>query len=588
MYGPTETTIWSSVKRVAADDKSVTLGTPIANTQFYVVDAHEKLVPQGASGQLLIGGDGVGTGYWDMPDATRERFIPDKFRGLPEARLYRTGDIVRMGRDGEFQFLGRVDHQVKIRGFRIELGEIESALLEHPDIRHAVVVAGEGASKEAAIFAYVDLVAGCRTARDQIVTELRTRLAHALPGYMRPAAINVLDAVPRLPNGKIDRKALPPPIFRGSAGSPHRQNSNEVESRLKEIWCAVLGVETIDETADFFDLGGHSLLAAKMLARVDAVFGRQISLSTLFTSSSFEAFAKLLQSTDERGFDFRQVVRLQPRSTKRGVIAINNTGIYLTLSRHLGEDLPVTALQLFDPSFPRGPLPTTIEEIAAQYIELIRQLQPSGPYVFLGWCNGGVLAFEIARQLHEAGQQVSRVIVIDTWVPGYLKHQPWLRAKLADLSYRSKLIAADWADMRAGKKTLKRFLADRNTFRILFRRAKTATEAPDVEFVAAESYDRWLVTYLDRLLKTYDPKPFDCKMTVFRSSGEPAGRFLDKTLGWQGYATGGVNLVTVPGDHYSVFKHPGITVMAQHIKMSVAPDLGESRLNEAAVIARIA
>jgi amino acid adenylation domain-containing protein len=576
MYGPTETTIWSSVKRVTANDPSITLGTPIANTQFYVVDQCDELVPQGAAGELLIGGDGVAIGYWEMPEATSERFVPDKFSGLPGARLYRTGDIVRMKRDGEYQFLGRADHQVKIRGFRIELGEIESALLEHPDIRHAVAVVGQDASRSAAIFAYVELARGSQQPQDQLLMDLRARLTQALPGYMRPAAITVLDAIPRLPNGKVDRKALPPPVLPTATAASDLEELNEIERRLKEIWCSILGLETIDGSADFFDLGGHSLLAAKLLARVDAVFGRQISLSALFAASNFRSFAKLLHSSDQRDFDFRQVVRLQPRSTKRGVIAINNTGIYLTLSRHLGGKLPVTALQLFDPSFPRGPLPTTVEEIAAQYIDLIRHLQPSGPYVFLGWCNGGVLAYEIARQLHLAGHHVARVIVIDTWVPGYLKNQTWWRSKLADISYRSKLIAADWADMRAGKKTFRRFLADRVIVNSMVRRLKRPPEMPDSEFVAAENYDRWLVTYLDQLLEVYEPTPFDCRMTVFRSSREPAGRFLDKTLGWRSFATGGVDLVTVPGDHFSVFKHPGISVIARHIEMSVALELGET------------
>ena len=574
MYGPTETTIWSSVQRVTADNAAVPIGPPIANTQFYVVDRHDEPVMQGAAGELLIGGDGVATGYWNMPEATRERFLPDKFRGLPGERLYRTGDIVSMRRDGEWRFLGRVDDQVKIRGFRIELGEIEAVLLRHPCVRDAVAAVGEGAARETAIFAYVVLDESSKPRAGRIIAELGTELANALPGYMRPAVITALDAVPRLPNGKIDRRALPRLLPGGTADDPHQRPLSEVETRLGEIWCNVLGLDAIDKSADFFDLGGHSLLAARLLARVEAVFGRRISLSTLFDTTNFAAFAKLLQTPEHREFDFRQIVRLQPRSTKCGIFAINNTGIYLTLSRRLGENLPLTALQLFDPSFPTGPLPVSVEEIAKQYIELVRHLQKNGPYAFLGWCNGGVLAFEIARQLSEAGERVSQVIVIDTWVPGYRASLGWPRSKLADYSYRWNLIADDWADVRAGRMTFADFLARRRLLSRFFLRRETTTPMTDAKYLAAERYDRWLVNYLDRVLGPYRPKPFAGRMTVIRSSREPAGHFLDQKLGWGRIATAGVDLVTIPGDHYSVFQEPGVSMMAETLRTAVAADLG--------------
>ncbi len=573
MYGPTETTIWSSAQRVTAEDAAVPIGPPIANTQFYVVDPHDEPVPQGAVGELLIGGDGVALGYWGMPGATRERFVPDKFRNLPGKRLYRTGDMVRMRRDEEWEFLGRADDQVKLRGFRIELGEIEAALLRHPQVRNAAAVAGEGAAHEPAIFAYVEPVDGEATEADQIVGELYLQLMQTLPGYMRPAAIAVIDRVPRLPNGKIDRQALPRSVPSGPLDGARSRPLNEIETRLQEIWCAVLGLETIDKSADFFDLGGHSLLAARLLARVEAVFGRRISLSALFDAPSFAGFAQLLQSSDHREFDFRQIARLQPRSTEPGIFAINNTGIYLTLSRRLGERLPVTALQLFDPSFPTGPMPASIEAIAARYVELVRHLQKNGPYAFLGWCNGGALAFEIARQLSEAGERVCQVIVIDSWVPGYLASLGWPRSKLADLSYRWKQIAADWAEVRGGQKTVRDFLAGRKLVNRLLRRRKEANPVTDAEYVAAERYDRWLVEYLDRLLRSYQPGRFGGRMTVMRSSREPAGRFLDPKLGWGGFAAAGVELVTIPGDHYSVFQEPGVSIMAQSIEAALGDAL---------------
>ena len=211
MYGPTETTIWSSAKRITRGDGPILIGPPIANTQFYVVDRNNALVPQGAIGELMIGGDGVAVGYWAMPALTSERFPTDRFRDAPGAKLYRTGDLVRMRQDGEIQYIGRTDQQIKLRGFRIELGEIEAVLLRHDAVRRAIAVTAESASGETAIFGYVDLHGDVATPRHQIVEALRANVAAMLPGYMRPRQIMVLDAIPLLPNGKINRRDLPLP-----------------------------------------------------------------------------------------------------------------------------------------------------------------------------------------------------------------------------------------------------------------------------------------------------------------------------------------------------------------------------------------
>ncbi len=569
MYGPTETTVWSAVQRIGLD-ATVTIGAPIANTQFYVVDYHNEPVPLGAIGELLIGGDGVAVGYWDMPELTRERFIPDKFRNLPDRKVYRTGDMVRMLGEGRWQFLGRGDSQVKIRGYRIELSELEAVLLRHWAVRNAVAVVDAGASDEPAIFAYVQLSAEGMERRERVVDELRSQLAYALPAYMRPAALVAVEAIPRLPNGKIDHKALHRSIPKALHPDPPPppQPASEIETRLREVWCSVLGVETVNDTDDFFDLGGHSLVAARLLARVEAAFGCRINLSALFDAPSFGAFKKLVEVREHRQFDFRQIVRFQPRSDAPGIFAINNTGIYLTLARRLTAALPLTALQLFDPAFPKGPLPATVEEIAHQYIELLQRLQPKGPYAFLGWCNGGVLAFEIARQLQEAGHVVSRVMVVDTWLPGYARGQSRIRSFLANWSYRTKLVLGDWSEVRAGRKAIGKFLGDRKTLRKLLRLPKH-DDAADHGFAAAEQYDRWLVTYLNRVIEAYRPGRFDGSMTVFRSAAEPAGLFLDPKLGWEGFASGGADLVVVPGDHYTAFQEPGMSVMARHIEATV-------------------
>jgi amino acid adenylation domain-containing protein len=575
MYGPTETTIWSSARRIAPGDGPILIGPPIANTQFYVVDRNNALVPQGGLGELVIGGDGVAVGYWARPDMTRERFLVDPFRDAPGAKLYRTGDLVRMRQQGEFEYLGRTDQQVKLRGFRIELGEIEAVLLQHHAVRHAIAIAAETASGETAIFAYVDLHNEVAASREQIVGALRADVAAVLPGYMRPQRITVLDAIPVLPNGKVDRRALPMPAPEEKAEPTRLQPLDDLEMRLAQIWREILGVESVDANSDFFELGGHSLLAARLIARVEAVFGRRINLSALFAARTLIAFASLLRSLPPRDFDFRQIVRMGSSHSEKGVFAINNTGIFLTLSHRLGEDLSITALQLFDPLIKRENLPATVEETAREYVQLIREVQARGPYALLGWCNGGMLAFETAHQLEEVGERVSDVFLIDAWVPGYLERAGRLRSKLASLNYRLGLVMLDWTKVRSGRKSLWDFLADRAIVRRFFRRGQTANTISEPAYAAAQGYDDWLLDYTNQMRKAYQPKPIDGRLTVFRSASEPTGPFLDSKLGWGGMAADGVNLVVVPGDHFTVFKEPGASVLANAIEASIRSDVND-------------
>jgi amino acid adenylation domain-containing protein len=572
MYGPTETTIWSSARRITRGDGPILIGPPIANTQFYVVDRNDALVPQGGVGELLIGGDGVAVGYWALPALTSERFPPDWWRDAPGAKLYRTGDLVRMRQDGEFEYLGRADQQIKLRGFRIELGEIETILLRHHAVRHAIAVTAETASGEIAIFAYVDLLGDVAIPREQILEALGADVAGTLPSYMRPRQIVVLDAIPLMPNGKIDRKALALRGAQEKTAHPRLQPLDDFETRVAQIWCEILGVEAVDANSDFFELGGHSLLAARLLARVETVLGHQISMSALFESPGFTAFVHLLRSPHQRHFDFRKVVRMGSRHAERSIFAIHNTGIFATLAQRLNKTLSITALQIFDPSRQRDHLPTTIQETASEYVRLIREIQPKGPYVLMGWCNGGTLAFETGRQLQEAGEIVTRIFLIDTWIPGYLKRLGWIRSKLADYTYRWGLIRVDWSKVRFKQKPFWDFVADRATLRRFHAGRKIAKVTAEPAYALAQTHDHWLLEYTTAMAKTYQPNPIGRQLTIFRCANEPTGPFLDAKLGWGGMANG-VDLVVVPGDHFTVFKEPGASVMAKAIEAAIRSEI---------------
>ncbi len=576
MYGPTETTVWSSALRVESGDGAVPIGPPIANTQFYVLDDDQELVPHGVPGELFIGGDGVALGYFDLPEVTAGKFVSDKFRDHPGAKLYRTGDIVQMQKHGRMEYLGRADHQIKLRGFRIELGEIEAVLLRHPDIVEAVAVLGKDPSGEGAIWAYAVSQRAQAEPPEVLIGALRTSLAQSLPGYMRPSSIVVLDALPRTPNGKIDRRSLPLPTSARWQSKGPAPPLNETERRLANIWSSVLGLGAIDKTADFFELGGHSLLAARLTTRIEAEFGQRLSLLTLFNAPTIEAQAKLLMHGGQHEYDFRQVVQLRPNGSKPPLIAIHNTGVYYyNLSKRLGPDQPLTAFQVFDPSIARQTLPRTVEDIAAEYTGLVRKFQNTGPYQLIGWCVGGVLAFEVARQLVAAGHEVSLLAMIDAWAPGHNGRLSPLRAILADYSYRWQLIGADWRRVMSREQNLATFLAQRTLSKKLLRwvghsrgdeRARVAFETREL---SAENYDQWLLGYLEETAQRYEPKLYTGKITLLRSTREPKGLFLDSEMGWGAFASGGVEVAVIDGDHFTVFNGDGLEQMATHLSTRV-------------------
>jgi amino acid adenylation domain-containing protein len=281
MYGPTETTIWSTTARVG--EGTPTIGTPIANTRVHVLDRALRPVPPGVPGELYIAGDGVVRGYLGRPDLTADRFVASPFAA--GERMYRTGDLVARRRDGEIRFLGRVDHQVKIRGFRIELGEIETVLAAHPAVALRAVVVREDRPGDKRLVAYV--VPG----EPVDVEELRRHLAAALPGYMIPSAFVLLDALPRTPNGKLDRKALPAPALDSGAGRVARTAR---EHALCELFAEVLGVPEVGIDDGFFDLGGHSLLATRLAGRIRAVLGLDVTVRALFATPTVGGLSESL------------------------------------------------------------------------------------------------------------------------------------------------------------------------------------------------------------------------------------------------------------------------------------------------------
>jgi acyl-coenzyme A synthetase/AMP-(fatty) acid ligase/acyl carrier protein len=301
MYGPTETTIWSTLHRIEKHEAGVPIGRPIANTQVYIVDEQMNPLPVGAPGELLIGGAGLARGYRNRAEVMAEKFIPQAFNDREGARLYRTGDLARYRADGVIECLGRLDHQVKIRGYRIELGEIEAALHEYPSIDQAVVVARQGEGGEKRLAAYL-------IAQEEINrNDLREYLKKRLPDYMVPAFIVQLKEMPLTANGKLNRKALPKPEVETKVQYAGPQTA--VEETLCGIWSDVLGVEKIGIHDNFFDLGGSSLSAFRVISRIRKALDIEVPLLSLFETGTISEFAKRIEGS-KKSVPHRRITRV--------------------------------------------------------------------------------------------------------------------------------------------------------------------------------------------------------------------------------------------------------------------------------------
>ena len=411
LYGPTETTVWSTAALLDSRDSAISpIGRPIWNTCVYVLDRNLRPRPIGVPGELYITGEGLARGYLKRPGLTAERYIPDVF-GAPGSRMYRTGDLARWRREGTLEFLGRTDHQVKIRGFRIEIEEIETALCGHPDVGQAKVMAREDRPGEKYLVGYVVAATGHKADTGN----LRSHLAQGLPDYMVPAAFVVLDSLPLMPNGKLDRKALPPPEFATgpNAGLGPRTPQEEI---LCSLFAEILGITRVGVHDNFFESGGHSLLATRLISRIRATLGVELSIRSLFEAPTVAELTGRLGGDTTEG-QLEVMLPLRPQGSLPPLFCIHpGSGLswcYAGLLRHV-LDCPVYGLQA------RGitqadMLPQTLEEMALDYLVQIRKVQPSGPYYLLGWSLGGLVAYSIATSLQEQGEQVALLGLLDAY-----------------------------------------------------------------------------------------------------------------------------------------------------------------------------
>ncbi len=555
MYGPTETTIWSSVERVQRGAPP-TIGRPIANTQMYVLDGQRRPLPIGVAGELYIGGDGLASAYWNRPGLTAERFVPDPFGGREGARLYRTGDRARYRSDGRIECLGRADDQIKLRGFRIEPGEIEAALRAHPGIRDAAVAAQPDAIGSTRLVAYV-VASGASAVQPE---DLRATLRAILPEYMVPSAFVPLEALPRTSNGKIDRRALlaaETARVETSADDPGRRPAgyappgNDVERLMAEIWGEVLGLDRVGVFDSFFELGGHSLSAARLVARLRTAFHVDLPVQSVFVEPTIRDLSRRFVYDAGTGAyryvsefpAWKSLVPVQPRGTRPPLFLVvgytsqdETTLIASRLIPHLGLEQPIYGIRprwLDGSSRPYE----SVEEMARECLDEIRSVQPSGPYRLGGLCVAGSVALEIAQLLKQRGEEVSLLALIDAGRPCALRS--WL-AGTVHAWHRGCHIAG----------VVRRFLQPEtgDRWRRALRTIKRKLGACDSIDNGRQSH-RWLnrsVEHHGKVMLDYRARTYQGDMILIVSDEYYR---VNRYMGWNRIAKEGVALHQLPGDH---------------------------------------
>ena len=559
-YGPTEATVWSTVHRCEphAPQSSIPIGRPISNTQLYVLDRNLQPLPLGVPGELCIAGDGVARGYLNRPELTREKFVRVPFAGDCDSRMYKTGDLVCYASDGVLRFLARLDEQVKIRGMRIELAEIEATLCEHPDVKESAV----SVEAEKKLVAHVVSTEQYATSTDELSAFLKSRL----PDHMIPSTYKFVQALPRTPNGKVDRLALqaisevPPEGAIAGPVSPR----DSIEARLLTIWNEVLGIESSDVTQNFFQLGGHSLLAAKLLYRVETEFGQPLSLAFVFQAPTIELMADWLRNPDQ-SLRARTIVEIQPKGSQRPLFWVRGGPRFRLLAKKLGIDQPFLGLDIPFSDAIKLPAPYRIEDVASFLIRAMQEVQPHGPYSIAGLCVNAVIAYEMAIQLTMRGEEVGLLAMLDGHNQAYYKNPLRDGRYTGRIKYHLSNIVR--SDIRGGSAYILKRLeeARRKLERTIWQ--LSAEQANSTRAGKMHNADAVIHPAFHR----YEPAPYPGKVVLLQSGEWPEGDYFNFELGWRDLVQGGIDFHRIPGDHPSMFAEPNVDLVAAKLRHYLPP-----------------
>ncbi|WP_295614990.1 amino acid adenylation domain-containing protein [Chamaesiphon sp. GL140_3_metabinner_50] len=547
------------------------VGRAYLHNPLYILNDELEHVAAGVTGELCVSVPSLVRGYLNNSQLNDRKFISNPFTDEPQSRLYKTGDLARYLPDGNLEIVGRQDFQVKVRGMRVEIEEIETVLMQHPDVQQAAVVgknrSTSGANKSAdeqIIVAYIV------PARSEInINDLRSFLKTKLTDYAIPSAFEILPALPLTPNNKLDRKRLPEPTYdRSTVTSPR----DALELQLTQIWEKALGIQPIGITDNFFDLGGHSLIALQVFAQIEQVWHKRLSWGVLFKSPTITKIADLIRQ-DEILTTWSPLVLLKSGKHKPPLFFIHALGGtlfgYYDLVRRLGEDRPIYGLQSQGIDGKQHPL-ERVEDMASYFIQSIQTVQPQGPYCLLGYSFGGLVAFEIARQLAELGERVEFLGLVDIRSPIVSKDtmsvKKWLRfhiGELQQLQFKDRV----------------KYFTNKLTHRVALKTKGYAEEYKNMmanKLSAFEMFKPELLNVLESNLqatKNYTPQVYQGRATLFWC--EYQSLYIEKypDLGWGNLVSGGVDTVFIPGEHLSLLAEPHVRVFADKLKSVLDNDV---------------
>ncbi|MBF0101142.1 MAG: amino acid adenylation domain-containing protein [Desulfobacterales bacterium] len=606
VYGPTETTVWSTLHQVtnATGEKAQPIGRPLDNTSLYILDEAMNPVPLGVAGELFIGGTGLARGYFNRPELTAEKFVTDPFTSSSKQsftqfisdelpKMYRTGDLARYRSDGVVEYLGRVDHQIKFRGFRIELGEIEHALTCIEGIEVGAVIAEKDTDQSikrlVAFYVPKSKNNGDASGTKLMHSELRSALQKSLPDYMLPSLFVEIDKMPLTPNGKIDRRALTVPntMDRSFGQEGARPNfiggRDTMEVQLSRIWEEVLDINPIGIRDNFFELGGHSLVAVRLMAQVKRCFNKHLPLSALFQGATVEAMAKLLREDKNQHF-FASLVPIQTKGSRTPFFCIPGAGGNVVYLHHLARELNALSKEadlipfygLQPPGLDGMTTPyNNVENLAAHYIQVIREVQPHGPYFIGGHSFGGLVAFEMTRQLQKTGEIVANLVLLDTPAPRFFEptgrdwdEARWLTqvANIAGHQYGTNL--------NINYELLQPLPTEKQLELVHERLRMHDILPPDAELVHFRGFIEVYKANLKALYHFTEPaKP--TQFILLRSKDEqPEGiasplmrvvRALPD-LGWGECVFQPIKVIESPGDHLTMLRPPYVSNLAAELK----------------------
>jgi amino acid adenylation domain-containing protein len=557
IYGPTETTVCSFLTQITINDNPITIGTPIANTNVYLLDANRKPVNEGQVGEIVIAGDGVSLGYLNRPDLNNERFLINTFDLESNGKMYLSGDLGKLLPNGQVQCLGRIDHQVKVRGYRIELGEIEQALLSIDGIKTAVVIA-----ETDILIAFIEVDYEMAKENDQIRL-WRNELASQLPSFMVPHDFNIVEKLPTTLSGKIDRKALL--NYKSNKIVEYTEPRSETEKIVETIWKESLNREKIDIFSNFFEIGGHSLIAVRVMNKIEQQTGKKLPLSALFEHSTVEQLAKLIDADIEIYSEF--LVPIKPNGTKPPLFMVHGAGLnilnFKNVISNFDDNQPVYGIQGIGPNGYDNWF-ETIEEMAACYIESIVKINPNGPYALAGFSFGGVVALEMARQLKEQGKKVSIIALLDSYVDSsYYCASLWQKKlnRIYDVNYRRfdylMEMLTSWEAFKKRSQAKKEHI-----LKTYFGQKDILTEQEALtleEFTVANSM-------VNKIVDRYHLKPQNIEVDLFRAKDDLEYKLDSTHMGWKKAALKGVNIHNVPGNHLSIVDPPNDKVLARMIQ----------------------